>query len=76
CRSGLLSNEEIEEYNKNIATYSDHEYLHRIAIYISFLTGITELLNRSGLKYDVTGIGVGAAAADYFNGSSTFDEAV
>jgi acyl transferase domain-containing protein len=76
CQSGLLSYEEIEEYNKNIATYSDHEYLHRIAKYISFLTGIAELLSRSGLKYDITGIGVGTAAADYLNGSSTFDEAV
>lgn len=76
CQSGLLSNQEIEKHNKNIAKYSDQEHLYRIAKYVSFLTGITQLLSRTGLKYDVTGIGLGVAVADYINDSSTFAETV
>ncbi|WP_368657021.1 amino acid adenylation domain-containing protein [Metabacillus halosaccharovorans] len=76
CQSGLLSSEEVEEFNKYIANYSDQDYLQRIVSYLTFLICITKLLSRIGLNFSVTGLGVGAAAADILDGSTTFADIV
>ncbi|MGG4266742.1 amino acid adenylation domain-containing protein [Peribacillus simplex] len=76
CKSGILSDEEIEQFNKNIAEYSNIVESGHRAKYVSFLCGLVQLLSRTGLKFDISGIGIGAATAKFINGSCTLNSAV
>ncbi|MDN4524086.1 non-ribosomal peptide synthetase [Fictibacillus fluitans] len=76
CQSGFFNDEELKKYSLEIDRYQENERSARLAKYVSFLSGIVQLLRHTGLTLNITGTGIGALAADYINGGSTLKHVI
>ena len=69
--TGWINREQRAQYDEYIAASSDDPQLRARAIYASFLYAIVSLLQATGLNYELSGIGIGAAVSNVIQNKGT-----